>query len=131
MADTYHFQVYMPSHVVEPVKRKLIGAKVSFGPHACRRWEDKFGTLDKPQRIPSEAELIEVTMRDDRRTVDKALVRFACDTWTDTLLVVAPTTHFVISAWRVPKWFGKNAGRPTDSRKYVQPKRGKELCAQS
>lgn len=118
---TFHFQVFVP----EPIKRAveaLRGCKLDFGPHARKRWREKFGVMAKPLTLPHTAQHLEITLKPDLTkgpTIDKVLFRFDADAHTDVVLSLVPSTGFVCSVWRVPKWFGLNTGRPTDPRKYL------------
>lgn len=117
---TFHFQVFVPAEFERKAKA-LRGCKLDFGPHARKRWNEKFGAMSKPKSLPKTAKFIEINVKPTKEglILDTVLFRFAIDEFTDVVLSVVATTGFVCSAWRVPKWFGLNAGRPNNPEKYL------------
>lgn len=116
----FHFQIFIPSRV-ERTAQQLKTKVLDFGPHAKKRWRDKFGTINTPTLLPDDAYFIEigVVLASKQVFVDTVLFRYNLGDGTDAVLSVAAATSFVISAWRVPSWFGVNKGAPAHPEKYL------------
>jgi hypothetical protein len=126
---TLHFQQFVPADVRKNVQ-SLRGSALTFGPHARQRWAAKFGGIEKPTALPLDAEFLEIVLKpvDDGPALDTILFRYKLDEFTDCILSVVYKTKFVCSVWRVPRWYGKGAGRPTDPSKYLTEKTYRQLC---
>lgn len=113
----FHFQVFVPAEIQRAVE-SLRGNALDFGPHARKRWTEKFGSMPRPSKLPLDAQFLEIVVKSDL-AIDTVLFRFAADEFTDVVLSMVAANGFVCSTWRAPKWFGLNTGRPTNPRKYV------------
>jgi hypothetical protein len=124
----FHYQQYVPA-MIQLQTEQLLGCVLDYGPHATKRWRQKFGSISKPLQLPLDAQFLEISVKVTSSSVrlDTVLFRFDCDDTTDVILSVVASTKFVCSAWRVPKWFGKAAGRPKDPKKYLTQAQYKQL----
>jgi len=115
-----HFQQFIPQDL-RGAAEGLRGAKLRFGPHATEKWKARFGSIRYPKSLPSDASVLEMTLLEssENLALDTVLYRYKLDEFTDTILSVAIKTKFVVSVWRVPRWFGMNAGRPKNPSKYL------------
>ena len=125
----FHFQQFVPADV-KVTAETLRGASLTFGPHATKRWDAKLGLLPKPTTLPIDAIFLEIVMKSvgNGLHVDKVLFRYNLDEFTDVILSVVLKTKFVCSVWRIPRWYGKGAGRPKDPSKYLTKESYHQLC---